>query len=88
MTTLQIRLEDELRENAAAVAKGMGIDFSSAIRMFLAQMVRENGMPFRPTNDPFHSPSNMRALSHSLHQLQAEETVTKSLEELEAMEKD
>ncbi|MBR5734651.1 MAG: type II toxin-antitoxin system RelB/DinJ family antitoxin, partial [Desulfovibrionaceae bacterium] len=27
----------------------MGLDLSAAIRMFLTQMVKENGLPFIPT---------------------------------------
>ena len=45
MTTLQIRIDETLREKAAATAHGMGLDLSTAVRMFLAQMVKENGLP-------------------------------------------
>ena len=86
MTTLQIRLDEELRQNAAVVAQGMGIDLSSAIRLFLAQMVRENGLPFRPSNDPFYSAQNRIALNRSIAQAHAGNTVIKTLDELEAME--
>ena len=86
MTTLQIRLDNDLRNEAVAVAQGMGIDLSSAIRMFLAQMVKENGMPFRPTNDPFFSPSNRKALNRSMNQLNEGRIVSRSLEDLEGME--
>ncbi len=86
MATLQIRIDDDLRGEAAAVAQGMGIDLSSAIRMFLTQMVKENGLPFRPTNDPFYSAGNMAALRRSMTQLENGETVTRTLADLEAME--
>lgn len=85
MATMQIRLDEELRNNAATVAQGMGIDLSSAIRLFLTQMVKENGLPFRPTNDPFYSPQNIAALNRSIAQAQSGNTISKTLEELEAM---
>ena len=64
----------------------MGLDLSSAIRMFLTQMVKENGLPFRPTNDPFYSASNQAALRNSLRQMEAGNTVTVSLDQLDTME--
>ena len=62
MISLQIRIEESLRDKAQAVAHGMGIDLSSAVRLFLTQMVRENGLPFQPKADPFFSPQNQTHL--------------------------
>ena len=87
MATLQIRIDDTLRQQASDTAQEMGLDLSSAIRMFLTQMVKENGLPFRPTNDPFYSASNRAALRNSLRQMEANNTVTVSMEQLDAMEK-
>lgn len=86
MATLQIRLDDELKEKAQTVAADMGMELSSAIRIFLAQMVKENGLPFRPGCDPFYSAKNLEALQSSLKELQAGKTVTRTLEELRSME--
>lgn len=86
MANLQIRLDDTLKEKAQAVASDMGMDLSSAIRVFLAQMVKENGFPFCPSNDPFYSTANQEALQASLAELQAGKTVTKSLDELRSLE--
>ena len=66
MTLLQIRVDDDLACRAREVARGMGLELSSAVRLFLRQMVAENGLPFRPSCDPFYSQSNMDALKHSL----------------------
>ena len=56
MPNVQIRVDENLRTRAQAVAQGMGLDLSTAVRMFLTQMVRENGLPFRPSADPFSAP--------------------------------
>ena len=63
MATLQIKVNDRLKAEAQAVAAGMGLDLSTAIRIFLTQMVRENGLPFRPCTDPFHSIINQEHLA-------------------------
>lgn len=86
MATLQIRLDDELKERAQAVAAEMGLELSSAIRVFLAQMVKENALPFRPGNDPFYCARNQEALQAALAELQAGDTITRSLEELRSLE--
>lgn len=86
MANLQVRLDDSLKAKAQTVAEGMGMDLSSAVRIFLAQMVRENGLPFTPSNDPFYSAKNRQALSQSLSQVVAGETVEKSMAELRSLE--
>ncbi len=62
MANLQIRLEDSLKLQAQNVAESMGLDLTQAVRLFLHQMIRENGLPFRPTADPFYSEKNIRHL--------------------------
>lgn len=63
MANIQIRIDDTLKNEALAVVESLGLDLSSAIRMFLAQMVKENGFPFLPTNDPSCISRNRR-ISH------------------------
>ena len=87
MALLQIRVDGDLACQAREVANGMGLDLSSAIRLFLRQMVAENGLPFRPSFDPFYSQSNMEALHRSIAQLEAGNVVPLSLEELECRQR-
>lgn len=63
MANVQIRVDETLRIQAQTVAQEMGLDLSTAIRLFLTQMVRENGLPFRPTADPFFSIKNQEHLA-------------------------
>lgn len=86
MANLQIRIDDALKDQAQTVVQGMGLDLSGAVRLFLAQVVKENGLPFRPTNEPFYSAKNQEALCRSAAQMEAGHIVTKSLEELRSME--
>ncbi len=62
MANLQVRIDDSLKAQAQIVAESMGLDLTQAVRMFLHQMVRENGLPFRPLADPFFCEKNMRQL--------------------------
>lgn len=85
MTTLQIRLNEQLRNKAQTVAAQMGIDLSTAVRLFLTQMVNENGLPFTPHADPFYCATNVEALKHSIDQLHSGKTVAKTLDDLDSM---
>ena len=45
-STIQVRVEDELKSKADALFKDLGTDTTTAIRMFLTQAVATNGFPF------------------------------------------
>ena len=63
-TLLQVRVEDSLKEEAAKVFENLGIDTSTAVRMFLKRAVMENGIPFRMTlpKTPYISDRGYRAM--------------------------
>lgn len=46
---LQVRVDDSLKDEAAQVFERLGIDTSTAVRIFLKRAVMENGIPFRMT---------------------------------------
>ena len=52
MTTLNIRIDENLKNKANKTFESLGLDMSSAIKLFLHQTVKENGLPFHPTNNP------------------------------------
>ena len=66
----------------------LGITISAAFNIFARKMIRENGIPFDVTADPFYSERNIQAIDESIHQLKEGKVVVKTLEELEAMEND
>lgn len=76
MTTslLEIRVEDSLKDEAERVFERLGIDTSTAVRMFLKRSVIENGIPFRMTlpKAPYCAERGYRAM------LEIEETSEKN----------
>ena len=50
-TMLQIRVDEDLKKEAAAVYEGLGIDLSTAVRLFLKKSVAVNGVPFELRNE-------------------------------------
>ena len=45
-STIQVRVEDELKSKSDELFKDLGTDTTTAIRMFLKQAVAANGFPF------------------------------------------
>ena len=46
MAMVQFRVDDDLKKQATEVYENLGIDLSSALRMFLKRSVMVNGIPF------------------------------------------
>ena len=69
MPTLQIRVDDDLRSQAQTVADNLGLDLTSAIRVFLKQFVRENGFPFLVKADPFYSQEHLALLDRRAQEM-------------------
>jgi DNA-damage-inducible protein J len=45
-TTIQIRVDDKIKTAADALYSGLGLDISTAIRMFLYASLQVQGLPF------------------------------------------
>ena len=70
--TLQVRLDGKLKKEAEAFFSLAGIDTTTAVRLFLRQVVIRQAIPFEIiAEDPFYAPSNQRILKKSIRQLEA-----------------
>lgn len=87
MANLQIRIDDDLRDQAQKIAQDLGMDLTTAVRVFLKQMVHHHGLPFKPELDPFYMTRNQTALNVSIQQLNEGKIITKSLDDLQVLEK-
>jgi len=56
--TIQVRVDDKLKHSADMLFSSLGLDTSTAIRMFLVASLETNGIPFVVRRGDF---SNMRA---------------------------
>ena len=48
-SVLQVRVDEGLRAQAAAIYEDLGIDLQTAVRIFLKRSVKEKGLPFGMT---------------------------------------
>ena len=45
----QVRMDEEIKENVEDLYRKLGTTFAEAIRIFAVQSLREQGMPFTPS---------------------------------------
>ena len=83
---LQIRVDTTLKEDASKIFEDLGIDISSAIRIFLKRVVIDNGIPFRLTipKSPYRAELGYKALLQIQEEAQNNGTCNMSLEEINA----
>ncbi|MDR2834130.1 MAG: type II toxin-antitoxin system RelB/DinJ family antitoxin [Streptococcaceae bacterium] len=46
MATITVRLDEELKEESKIILENVGLDMSTAVKMFLKQVVINQGIPF------------------------------------------
>lgn len=85
-TLVQVRVDDELKNQATAVYDALGIDLSTAVRMFLKRSVVVNGVPFTMTlpKGEFKAERAARALQELSDSAAKNGTSEMSLEEINA----
>lgn len=62
MTTLNIRIDPMLKKKARKVADDMGMDVSTAVKIFLVQMVAQKKIPFVVRTENGFTPAEERRL--------------------------
>ena len=85
-TTVSVRMDENLKRDFDGICNELGLSMTTAITMLAKKMTREKRIPFEVSMDPFYSASNMAALNDSIEEMRQGKTVTRTLEELEAME--
>ena len=81
-STLQVRIDSDLRRDADELLNRAGLDISSGVRLFLRQMVIRRRLPFdviTETPDPFFSEANQRVLADSIRSFERGEAKRREL---------
>jgi len=88
---LSVRVEDETKRSFDSFCDGVGLNPSVAVNMFIKATLRERKIPFEISGgyDPFHSKANKKRVLKAVKDAeQGKNMITKTFEELEAMEDD
>jgi DNA-damage-inducible protein J len=66
--TVSARIDADLKQEAMEVLKEIGLDMSTAINVYLKEIVRSRKIPFELSADPFYSESNMNYLNNLIEE--------------------
>jgi DNA-damage-inducible protein J len=66
MAQVNMRIDDELKNKADLLFDELGLNMTTAFTMFIKAAVRQNGIPFELSIDPFYSEKNLKALRESV----------------------
>lgn len=67
-TVLQVRIDERTKESAEFVLKSVGLDLSTAIRMFLVKVIRTGGIPFEPVIEKPFDPNKFDEALNAIHE--------------------
>ena len=65
-STMQLRMDSDMKERVEALYRSMGTSFAEGIRMFAAQSLLVNGLPFQLTAAKSSKTSTVTDLAGSL----------------------
>lgn len=84
MAIVQFRVDDDLKSQASSVYEKLGIDLSSALRMFMKRSVMMNGIPFSMILDeePYDSKKAILAMKRVNASAAASGSFKMSLDEI------
>ncbi len=85
-TLVQVRIDEDLKNQATAVYDALGIDLSTAVRMFLKRSVMMKGVPFSMTlpNSELKTEKALKAFWSLNREAQINGTSDMSLDEINA----
>ncbi len=81
-STLNIRIDKKLKEDAGKTLKNMGLDISSGVKMFLSQVVNTKSIPFEPKMHYTMTPEQEKWVKRQLADAKKNSRKYKNIEEL------
>lgn len=69
---VNIRVDEELKKQTEGLFADMGMNMTTAVNIFLRQVLRTGGIPFEVTTrtDDFYNPINQQRLRNSIDRLE------------------
>lgn len=83
---IQLRIDEQLKTEATDIYEKLGLDLSTAIRIFLTRSVQEQGIPFDMTlkSNHYKAEAAVRAMREISKEAENNGTVDMTLDEINA----
>ena len=87
-TNVSIRMDENLKKQAELIFDEMGMNMTTALTIFTKTVVRLGKIPFEIAVDPFWNGENQAHINRIIEEYESGKAklITKTLDELEAME--
>ena len=87
MTTVSIRMDDDMKRELDQMCEAMGMNISTFYMIYTKKALRDHKIPFEieAPVEPFYSEQNQKQLEKSAKQIADGKVVVKTMEELEKM---
>ena len=87
MTTVSLRFEDSMKRELDEMCSEMGMNLTTFFTIYAKRALRDRKIPFDITApiDLFDSDRNRKQIERAVRQVETGATVTKTIEELEAL---
>lgn len=82
-TTLNVRIDEQLKNELEEFCNNVGMNISVAVNMFAKTVVREQRLPFEIAIDPFYSKANQERLRRSIAQMETTGGAVRELPEVD-----
>ena len=86
MSYIQLRIDDKTKNSAKKVLDELGIDMSSAIKVYLRQIVINQGIPFKLVTENGFTPEEEREILKASEEAKKGKNVTKAMSPKEAID--
>jgi DNA-damage-inducible protein J len=86
MSYIQLRVDDNTKKSAKKVLDKLGVDMSSAIKVYLKQIVITQGIPFRLVTENGFTPEEEREILKASREAKIGKNITKAMSTKEAVD--
>lgn len=86
MNNIQIRIDEATKKAAKTVLDALGIDMSSAIKVYLKQIIIHGGIPFKLVTENGLTPEEEKTILRASKEAALGKNVTKSMRAKEAVD--
>ena len=86
MSYIQLRVDDETKKSAKKVLDELGVDMSSAIKVYLRQIIINKGIPFKLVTENGFTPDEEQEILKASEEAKKGKNVTKAMTPKEAVD--
>lgn len=86
MSHIQVRIDEKTKKSAKKVLDKLGVDMSSAIKIYLKQIVINNGIPFKLVTENGLTPQDELEIIKASDEAKKGKNVSKAMSPKEAID--